>query len=124
MSDIERWDDMLPTFDEVTAEDPGAAPHVGSRYRVRQPGLPKAVYEVTEWRPRRGFTLEAKTLPGVRTVAKHDLVKDKDDTALVVSIEMQGPLAWPARLLMRRKGLAYTQWEAETFATLAEEAAN
>ena len=47
-SDVERWGDRLPTVDSVRPAGQRPA-GVGSRFDVRQPRMPKAVWEVTDW---------------------------------------------------------------------------
>ena len=54
-SDVERWGDRLPTVDSVRPLTSGPT-GVGARYEVRQPRLPRAVWEVTDWQPGRSFT--------------------------------------------------------------------
>jgi hypothetical protein len=48
MSDVRRWADWLPTVDAVTPLDPDRLDEVGASYTVEQPGLPTAVWTVTE----------------------------------------------------------------------------
>jgi len=42
-SDVERWGDRLPTVDSVRPLGSGRT-GVGSRFEIRQPGLPKPVW--------------------------------------------------------------------------------
>ena len=44
---------------------------LGSRAKIRQPGIPETEYVVTELEPGRSFTW-VKTGPGVLTAARHD----------------------------------------------------
>ena len=67
VSDVERWDRMLPTIRQVTRVGAAGPIGVGARFEVRQPGLPKAVYEITEWEPGSGFTWVSSS-PAVRTI--------------------------------------------------------
>ncbi len=120
VSDVERWDRMLPTMKRVARTDAHEGPPgVGARFEVMQPGLPKAVYEITEWRPGRGFTWESSA-PGVRTVAGHELAAENGQTRLTLSIAWSGPLAGVVRLLLGAKARRMVEQEAETFARLAE----
>ncbi|MBV2364479.1 SRPBCC family protein [Streptomonospora nanhaiensis] len=119
MSALDEWARMLPTVDAVSrVGDPGPVA-VGSRFRVRQPGLAPAVYEVTDWRPEAGFTWEARTA-GVRTVASHALVPDGAGTEIRLSIRWTGPGAWLARALFTRKTRAFLAAEADAFERLAQ----
>src|SRR5688500_11643788 len=72
-SDVERWGERLPTVDSVRPLAPGPI-GVGSRFEVRQPGLPKAVWEVTDWQ-QRSFTWMS-TAPGIRSTAVHTVHDD------------------------------------------------
>jgi hypothetical protein len=119
-SDVERWADRLPTVTSVRplGKDPIA---VGSRYEVRQPGLPKAVWEVTEWRPGRSFTW-VSTSPGIRSTAVHAVKDQGSGSQLDLSLEWAGPLAHVLELFIGRRARGMVETEAETFARLAEQA--
>jgi hypothetical protein len=78
VGDVEHWDDLLPTMQQVTRLDGGGPVGEGARFEVRQPGLPKAVYEITDWEPGVGFTWVAAAT-GVRTTATHEI---RDDNAV------------------------------------------
>jgi hypothetical protein len=93
----------------------------GSRFEVQQPGLPKAVYEITHWEPGRAFTW-VSSAGGVRTTASHRLQPTSDGTVLALGIEWSGPLAWMARLLASSKARRMVEQEAETFVRLGERA--
>lgn len=113
VSDLPAWDEMLPTIDSVRRLDAEEGPiGVGSRFTVSQPGLPTAVYEVTEWSPGRSFAWVA--------TASHAVEHHGTGSRLSLSIEWTGPLAGLARLLLRRKSRRMVESEAETFAHLAQ----
>jgi len=116
--DVERWGDRLPTVDRVRALGNGPM-GVGSRFEVRQPGLPKAVWEVTDWQGR-SFTW-VSTSPGIRSTAVHSVQRDGDGSRLDLSLEWSGPLARLLELLIGRKARGMVETEAETFARLAEQ---
>nr|BFF27099.1 hypothetical protein GCM10025732_50640 [Glycomyces mayteni] len=59
MSELDRWAELLPTVGGVERLSGPGPIDVGARFRVAQPGLATAVYEVTEWRPGQGFTWAA-----------------------------------------------------------------
>ncbi len=119
-SDVERWGDRLPTVDSVRALGSGPT-GVGSRYDVRQPGLPQAVWEVTDWQPQaRSFTW-VSTSPGIRSTAVHTVQKDGGGSRLDLSLEWSGPLARVLELLIGRKARGMVETEAETFTRLAEQ---
>ena len=116
-SDVERWGDRLPTVDSVRSLGSGPI-RVGSRFEVRQPGLPKAVWEVSDWQPGRSFTWVSSS-PGIRSRAVHTVSDDDNGSRLDLSLEWSGPLARVLELLIGRKARGMVETEAETFARLA-----
>jgi len=118
-SDVERWGDRLPTVDSVRPLTSGPT-GVGSRYEVRQPRLPRAVWEVTDWQPGRSFTWVSSS-PGVRSTAVHTVHDDGDGSRLELSLDWSGLLAPLLELLIGRTARSMVETEAETFARLAEQ---
>jgi len=119
-SDVERWGDRLPTVDVVRPLGSGPT-GVGSRFEVRQPGLPKAVWEVTDWQQQgRSFTW-VSTSPGIRSTAVHAVQDISGGSRLDLSLEWSGPLARVLELLIGRKARGMVETEAETFTRLAEQ---
>jgi hypothetical protein len=119
-SDVERWGDRLPTVDVVRPLGSGPT-GVGSRFEVRQPGLPKAVWEVTDWQQHgRSFTW-VSTSPGIRSTAVHAVQDISGGSRLDLSLEWSGPLARVLELLIGRKARGMVETEAETFTRLAEQ---
>lgn len=117
-SDVQRWGDRLSTVSSVEPLGAAGAMDVGSRFLVRQPGLPKAVWEVTDVQPGRSFTW-VSTSPGIRSEAVHAVTDDGDGSRLDLSLEWSGPLARVLERLIGRKALGMVETEAETFARLA-----
>lgn len=90
-ADVESWPTWTPSVTEVRRLDPGPL-QVGSRARVRQPGLPVGEWTVTELVPGQSFTWERQAL-GLRTVGRH-LVHARDGgTRVVAELEQIGVLA-------------------------------
>src|SRR5262245_10099064 len=88
--DVARWPEWTPTIDSVKRLDDRPF-RVGSRAEIRQPKLPKASWEVTEVIDGRRFTWEAKG-PGVKTIARHEVVPDAEGSKVTLSIELTGPM--------------------------------
>lgn len=121
VSDLAQWAQLLPTMDAVDRLDEPGTVGVGSRFAVRQPGLPSAVYRVTEWHEGRGFTWEAR-FPGVRTIAAHAITPAGDGSHLALSIEWQGAFAGLVRRLYGKRAERLVTIEGDTFARLATSA--
>lgn len=118
-SDVERWGERLSTVDSVRPLGSGPT-EVGSTYEVRQPGLPKAVWEVIDWQEGRSFTW-VSTGPGIRSTAVHTVHDEGVGSRLDLSLEWTGPLTRVMELLLGRKTQGLVKTEAETFARLAEQ---
>lgn len=112
LSDLDGWASWLPTVEGIRAVEPGGPPEVGASYVVEQPGLPRATWTITDWRPGAGFTWESRAV-GVRSTGRHELSRSGDGTTVRLSIEWAGPLAGLVRLLYGRKTERYVTREAE-----------
>jgi uncharacterized protein YndB with AHSA1/START domain len=112
--DVARWPDWTPTITSVERLDHGPF-GPGSRARVRQPRLPQALWQVTEVVGGRSFTWEA-TGPGLRTIARHEVVPDDTGSTVTLSIEQAGPLGAVAALVWRRLTQHYIELEAASLA--------
>ncbi len=110
--DVARWPEWTPTVDSVKRLDDGPF-QVGSRAELRQPKLPKAVWEVTEVVDGRSFTWEA-TGPGIRTIARHEVVPDGEGSEVRLSIEQTGPMGAVAGFVWRGLTQRYIELEAES----------
>ena len=110
--DVARWPEWTPTIDRVERLDDGPF-QVGSRARVRQPKLPRAVWEVTEVVDGGNFTWVAKG-PGMKTVARHEVVADASGSRVTLSIEQAGPLGAVAGMILGRLTQRYIELEAES----------
>ena len=115
LSDVAGWPQWTPTIVRVERLDQGPF-QVGSRAKVRQPRLPHAVWEVTEVVDGRSFTWEAKG-PGMKTIARHDVVADSTGSTVTLSIEQAGPTGGFAAMAWRRLTQRYIELEAESLDT-------
>jgi hypothetical protein len=109
VSEVERLD----------AGDFGA----GSRARVKQPGVPRLVWEVTEYVPGEVFIWASKA-PGVTTTGGHRLVADQSDpgsggdvpgdrVTVTVTLDQEGFLAPVVWRLTGSRSRRYVQMEAD-----------
>jgi len=112
MFDVARWPEWTPTVDEVERLDDGPFA-VGSRAKVRQPRLPRAVWEVTELVEGRSFTWQA-TGPGMRTIGRHEVMPDGAGSRVTLSIEQTGPMGAVAARVWRGLTQRYIELEAES----------
>jgi hypothetical protein len=95
---------------------------LGAKARIRQPGLPTVVWEVTKWEPGRSWTWTA-TSPGARTDASHVLTPSGDGTVAEQSIRSSGVLGRLAAFVWRSLTRRYLAVEAAGLKERSEHAA-
>ncbi|WP_446666960.1 SRPBCC family protein [Flexivirga sp. B27] len=120
VGDVEQWGDRLPTFTSVRRVGGPAPTGVGSRFEVRQPGLAKAVYEITRWEPGHGFTWVGR-VAGMTTTARHDIEPASDGNRIELGLAWSGPLARVLRPVMSSRARRMMRSEGEHLARLAEQ---
>src|SRR4051795_3915329 len=70
-SDVERWPEWTASVTRLVGLDgPGIA--VGKRFEIKQPWMPKLVWEVTEVSPGQNWTWVQRS-PGGLTVPRHEV---------------------------------------------------
>src|SRR6187399_1299386 len=69
--DVERWPEWTASVTDLTVVS-GPVLAIGSRVRIKQPGLPVLVWEVTAVEPGRSWTWTSRSVGG-RTRARHQL---------------------------------------------------
>lgn len=111
LADVTRWPRWLPTVTSVEPLGPPAL-EVGARYRLRQPRLRPAVWQVVTYAPPARFSWESRS-PGVRALADH-VLQPLAGPATQVSLEVAftGSLAWIAGLVAGRITREYLEREA------------
>lgn len=119
VSAVTKWPDHVSTFDAIDEIGDGAGRNVGRQFAVRQPGLPPARYEITEWTEGSAFTWVARS-SGVKTTATHTVSPADRGCTLTLTVDWSGPLAPLIRLLASRKTQRYIDTEAATLAKVAE----
>lgn len=112
LGDLGNWAGILPTMQRVIRLGGPGPIGAGVRFEVDQPGLPAAVYEITDWQAGRSFRW-ASSRVGVRTTASHRLDETPDGSELVLGLEWSGPLAWLAWFLAGSKARRMVQQEAD-----------
>jgi uncharacterized membrane protein len=112
-ADVERWSTWTASIDEITALDgrPGLAP--GQRFEIKQPRLPKLVWEVTAVEPGASWTWRQHS-PGGTTLATHEVVPLEGGRTLVRQrIDQRGPVGALVGLLTRRLTKRYLGLESQ-----------
>jgi hypothetical protein len=86
---------------------------VGKRFEIKQPRMPKLVWEVTEVLPGASWTWVQRS-PGGSTVARHDVVATTDSQTLVRQrLDQRGLLGVLMARLMRGMSTRYLELEAQ-----------
>jgi len=122
LSDVERWPEWTRSVSEVERLDAGGF-GAGSRARVKQPGMPRLVWEVTEYVPGEVFSWASKA-PGVTTTGGHRLVADPsgpgsgeddqgDRVTVTLTLDQAGFLAPVVWRLTGSRSRRYVQMEAD-----------
>jgi len=111
-ADVERWSEWTASIERVT---PVAAPgiEVGHRFEIKQPRLPKLVWEVTAVEPGVSWTWHQRSF-GSTAIASHELVSLGSGRTLVRQhIEQRGPVGVIVGVLTRGLTKRYLQLEGE-----------
>ena len=110
MRDVARWPEWTASITSVSPEGDGPLA-VGSRVRIRQPGLPPATWEVTELEPGKGFTWVSHS-PGAEATARHLIEPVQDGSRVTLSVGYGGVLGPLVATLFRGKTEQYILLEA------------
>ena len=109
--DVERWPEWTPSVVRVTALD-GAGLEVGKRFEIKQPWLPRVVWEVTEVVPGSGWTWRQRW-PGATSLAVHEVVANGGGRTVVrQQIAQRGALGAVNGVLMLPLVRRYLRLEA------------
>lgn len=118
LADVEHWRDWTPTVVEIKPlTDNGLK--VGARYRVTQPKLRPAVYQVTECIPNEAFTWTQK-FPGGTMIADHRITSNGHGTEVELSFRSQGILGNLAGKLFSKMIADYVATEARSLKARCE----
>ena len=110
-ADVERWPDWTPSVTSIVPLD-GPGIEVGKRFEIKQPRLPKVVWEVTDVEPGVSWTWRTRA-PGNTTFASHQLTPQEDERTLVQQrIDQRGPIGVAVGVLLRRLTKRYVALEA------------
>ena len=121
-TDVERWPEWTESVTSVEWVE-GHAVVVGAKAAIKQPKLPKVVWEVTEVSDGASWTWVA-TGPGATTIATHHVrALDAGTTEVTQSIEQRGPIGSLIGLLSRGMTKRYVAMEAAGLKARCEHAA-
>ena len=117
--DVPRWPEWTDSMNEVGWLD-GATARVGSRARIKQPGMPALTWTVTELADGQSFDWQTSST-GVRTVGTHTVTASGDGhSALTLGLRQSGPLAGLIGALTGSRTRRYVQMEADGLKQAAE----
>ena len=118
-SDVERWPEWTASVTTIKALDgPGLA--VGKRFEIKQPRLPKLMWEVTDLDEGKSWTWEQRS-PGGRTIAVHEVHPDGGRTQVKQRLDQQGPVGGLVARLMRGTTRRYLDLEAKGLKARSEQ---
>src|ERR1700754_3490538 len=118
-SDVEAWPEWTASVTRLTALDgPGLA--VGKRFEIKQPRLPKLVWEVTAVEDGASWTWEQRS-PGGRTIAVHEVIPKEGRTLVRQRLDQQGPVGALVARLMRGTTRRYLELEAQGLKARSEQ---
>jgi len=111
-SDVERWPEWTASVTSLVGRD-GANIAVGKRFAIKQPGMSKLVWKVTEIDPGLSWTWVQRS-PGVRVSARHDVIAQSDGRTLVrQQLDQRGVLGALVGRLMVKKTKRFLELEAQ-----------
>jgi hypothetical protein len=109
--DVERWSTWTASITRIVALD-GSGIEVGKRFEIKQPHLPKLVWEVTDVDRGRSWTWRQRSF-GATTSARHQVIPiDNSRTLASQSIDQRGPIGVLAGRLTRKLTKRYLGLEA------------
>ena len=117
---VERWPEWTASVTRLVALDgPGLA--VGKRFEIKQPRMPRLVWEVTEVTPGASWTWVQRS-PGGQTVARHEVIPESDRrTRVRQQLDQRGPVGSLVGLLMRGMTRRYLELEADGLRARSEQ---
>jgi uncharacterized membrane protein len=119
-SDVESWPEWTPSVTSLVGRD-GAGLDVGKRFAIKQPGMSKLVWKVSEIDPGSSWTWVQRS-PGVHVSARHWVIPQPGGRTLVrQQLEQRGVLGALVGRLMVKKTKRFLEQEARGLKARAEE---
>ena len=119
-SDVERWPDWTDSVTSLAGLD-GPAVAVGKRFAIKQPGMQKLVWRVTEIDPGSSWTWVQRS-PGVLVTARHWVIAQPGGGTLVrQQLDQRGVLGALVGRLMVKKTKRFLELEAQGLKARSEQ---
>jgi uncharacterized membrane protein len=119
-TDVERWPEWTASVSSLVARD-GAGLGVGKRFAIKQPGMSKLVWKVTEIDPGSSWTWVQRS-PGVRVSARHWVIPQPTGRTLVrQQLDQGGLLGALVGRLMVKKTKRFLELEAQGLKARSEQ---
>ena len=119
-SDVERWPEWTPSVTSLVARD-GTGLTVGKRFAIKQPGMSKLVWKVTEIDPGSSWTWVQRS-PGVHVSASHWVIPQPGGRTLVSQqLDQRGVLGALVGWLMAKKTKRFLEQEAHGLKARSEQ---
>jgi uncharacterized membrane protein len=119
-TDVEHWPDWTSSVTSLAGLDSPAL-GVGRRYAIKQPGMLRLVWKVTEIEPGSSWTWVQRS-PGVLVTARHDVIAQPDGPTLVrQQLDQRGVLGALVGRLMAKKTKRFLELEAQGLKARSEE---
>ncbi len=119
-SEVERWPEWTASVTSLTGRD-GPTLAVGRRFAIKQPGMAKLVWKVTEIDPGSSWTWVQRS-PGVNVTARHYVTARPGGRTLVrQQLDQGGALGALVGRLMVNKTRRFLQLEAQGLKARSEQ---
>ena len=119
-SDVQRWPEWTESVTSLVGRD-GSDLAVGKRFAIKQPGMSKLVWKVTEIDPGSSWTW-AQRSPGVLVTARHWVTAQPGGRTLVrQQLDQRGVLGALVGRLMAKKTRRFLELEAQGLKARSEQ---
>jgi uncharacterized membrane protein len=119
-SDVESWPEWTASVTSLIARD-GAGLAIGKRFAIKQPGMSKLVWKVSEIDPGSSWTWVQRS-PGVRVSARHWVIPQPGGRTLVrQQLDQRGVLGALVGRLMVKKTKRFLELEAQGLKARSEQ---
>jgi uncharacterized membrane protein len=121
-SDVEHWPEWTASVTSLVGHD-GPDLAVGKRFSIKQPGMSKLIWTVTDIQPGSSWTWVQRS-PGVKVSARHEITAQPGGRTLVrQQLEQRGLLGALAGRLMVGKTKRFLALEAQGLKARSEQRA-